>query len=152
VAELLRLRDTDISPSVGDPMAVQQAEMAQRIRELEAACLDASVLFRFRGLGRKQRSDLEAAHPPTPDQKAEAEEDGRTALVNGDTFPPTLVAASCFEPAGISLQAAQKAYETWTEGQWAPLWRACIAANQGAADPGPKSQIASDVLRDSGQN
>lgn len=139
-------------PDVGDPDAVEQLRLAERVRELEAECDAASVLFRFRGLPRRERSDLEAAHPPTEDQKAEMRELGEIARINGDTFPPALVAASCVEPTGVTPKAAQAAFESWAEGQWTPLWRACQAANFGAADPGPKSSIASDVLRGSEQS
>jgi hypothetical protein len=149
VAELVRLRDAPVGTSVDDPNAAAQQEIALRVRQLEAECLDASVLFRFKGLGRKQRSDLEAAHPPTDGQKAEAEAKDQVALLNGETYKPALVAASCYEPPGITLVHATRMFNEWTDGQWEPLFRACATAQYGAADPGPKSSIASAVLRDS---
>lgn len=152
VDALREARQRDPSPNLGDDAAATQAELAQRIRDLEEQCAQAVVTFRFRALPRKQRSDLQAEHPPTEDQQQQARDEGLTASWNPDTFPPALVAASCVEPAGITVEAAQRAYETWAEGQWAPLWRACTAANFGGADPGPKSAIASAVLRGSERN
>ena len=137
------------APDIGDEDAVEQMRLAETIQRLEAECERSSVTFRFRGLGRRKHSDLVAAHPPTEEQAAELAKVGMSAMVNSESFPPALVAASCVEPEGITLEAATDAFETWSEGQWTLLWRACLAANQGSSDPGPKSSIARDVLRGS---
>lgn len=147
---LIANRQRNPAPDIGDADAVFQAEHAERVQRLEDECEAASVTFRFRALSRRDHSDLLAAHPPTDAQRAELAEVGMTALADSETFPPALVAASCIEPPGVTLEDATRAFEGWAAGPWERLWRACTAANQGAADPGPKSAIASAVLRGSG--
>jgi hypothetical protein len=104
------------------------------------------VTFRFRGIGRRAFRALEDAHPPTEQQQAKAGESDIALGWNPDTFPPALVHASLVEPTGATLAQIQTAYDTWTVGHWALLWRACLIANNGVADPGPKSVLASVVL------
>jgi hypothetical protein len=149
---LVASRSKNPTPEIGDPEAVQQARLAQEIQRLEEECERASVTFRFRGLSRRDHSDLLAAHPPTEEQQKELAELGLAASANSETFPPALVAASCIEPPGVTLETATEAFEQWPGGTWSVLWRACMAANQGSSDPGPKSAIASAVLRDSAAN
>lgn len=143
--DLLQLRAKYPDPTIFEGGELHDA--AQRIQDLEADCDHAAVTFRFRGLGRRAHSDLVAEHPPTQEQQADATDAGIRYLWNLDTFPAALVAASCFEPAGITPAAASRIAEEWSDGQWQLLWRACITANEGTADPGPKSVIASAVLR-----
>lgn len=150
--QLVAARSKNPSPDVGDEAAVEQARLAETVTRLEQECEDASVTFRFRGLPRRAHSDLMAAHPPTEEQERELAEVGLAAAANSETFPPALIAASCIEPPGVTLQAATKAFEEWSGGAWSLLWRTCQAANQGVADPGPKSAIASAVLRGSAAN
>lgn len=150
--QLVASKSKNPAPDIGDPEAVEQNRLAQEIQRLEEECEQASVTFRFRGLSRRAHSDLLAAHPPTEEQQRELGELGLAATANSETFPPALVAASCIEPAGVSLAAARAAFEEWPGGTWSVLWRACLAANQGAAEVGPKSAIASAVLRGSAPN
>lgn len=149
---LVASRSRNPAPDIGDPEAVEQARLAEEVQRLEEECAAASVTFRFRGLSRRAHSDLVAAHPPTDEQQRELAELGLAATANSETFPPALVAASCIEPPGVTLAAATEAFEQWPGGTWSVLWRACLAANQGAADPGPKSAIASAVLRGSAES
>lgn len=150
--QLVASRTRNPAPDIGDEAAVEQTRLAQEVQRLEEACEAASVTFRFRGLSRREHSDLVAAHPPTEEQQQELAEVGLAATANSETFPPALVAASCIEPPGVTLEAATKAFQEWPGGAWSVLWRACLTANQGAADPGPKSAIASAVLRASAPN
>lgn len=145
-AELQRAQQEDLRENRA-PVAPQ---IAQQIVDLEAELAEYQVEFRFRGLGRKAFTDLIAAHPVTPEQQEQA---GDVDLPwNVETFPPALVALTCVEPKGVTEDAAYRASVTWTLGQWAKLWRACIHASQGSADPGPKSLRASVVLQGSAQN
>jgi hypothetical protein len=148
--QLVVLRQRNPDPTVGEGGEILAA--AERVQHLEEECAAAAVTFRFRGIGRRAHSDLEAQHPPTPEQQAEGEEQGIRYRWNPTSFPAALVAASCVEPPGITLDAARRISEDWTDGQWMTLWRACITANEGVADPGPKSVIASAVLRGSEQS
>lgn len=150
--QLVASRSRNPAPDIGDEDAVEQARLAEEVQRLEGACESASVTFRFRGLPRRAHSDLLAAHPPTEAQQQELAELGLAASANSETFPPALVAASCIEPPGVTLEAAREAFEQWPGGTWSVLWRACMTANQGSADPGPKSAIASAVLRGSAPN
>ena len=146
--ELRRVRDEDDAEN-RVPLAPQ---IASKIRDLEDQIRDAEVEFRFRGVGRKTLTDLTAAHPATAEQQEQVGGDGLRMEWNPDTYPPALVAASCVQPAGVTVERAAHAYETWSHGQWSKLWRACISANMGSADPGPKSVLASLVLQGSAQN
>lgn len=146
-ADMVAARAKYPDPTVGEGAEIYEA--AQRVRDLEAQCDDAAITFRFRAIGRQRKADLVAAHPPTDEQQQEARDNDIRYLWNPKTFPPALVAASCYEPDGLTLTTAKKIFDEWGDGPWMQLWRACLAANEGVADPGPKSVIASAVLRDS---
>ena len=145
--ELRRVRDEDDSEN----RLPRAPQVAQKIRDLEDQIRDAEVEFTFRGVGRRVLTDLETAHPATAEQQ-DAQEDGSKLSWNPQTYPPALVAASCVTPAGITPARAEHAFETWSAGQWSKLWRACLAANFGSADPGPKSVLASVILAGSAQS
>ena len=145
--ELRRVRDEDDREN----RPPQAPQIAQQIQDLEEQIRAAEVEFTFRAIGRKALTDLEATHPATAEQQ-DAQEDGTRLTWNPETYPPALVAASCVAPAGITLARAQHAYETWSTGQWSKLWRACLTANLGSTDPGPKSVLASVILAGSARN
>lgn len=129
-----------------DPIAPQ---IAQRIRVLEDEARESEVEFVFEGLGRGEFATLQAAHPATAELKAEL---GVEELEwNPDTFPPALMAASCVEPAELRGDVAEftEINQTWSNGQVARIWMACLTANSAVAQS-PKSEAASEVLRQLG--
>lgn len=99
-----------------DPRAAIDSELAEVHDQMRAA----EETFRFRALGPKAWSDLEAAHP------------GRTAdeAWNPDTFAPALVAASSIAPA-MSLQDVEALFEVLNDRQRGQLFTAAYQANRG---------------------
>lgn len=120
--------------------------LAQRIRELEGELAASEAQFTFVSIGRRPYARLLGEHPPTGEQQAEAEKAGVAGLAyNSETFPPALLAASCVSPGG-TVEDWADVWDTWSDGQLTELWSACLAANKGVADVGPKSLIASEIL------
>lgn len=126
--------------------------VAQRIQELEAELAASEVEFVFRAVGKRPLQQLIAEHPPTDDQIREAEQNGMRAVRNEDTFQPALLHASCISPADSTLEGWQTICERWSDGQFAALWQACLLANFGGGESGPKSLIASGILHGSATN
>lgn len=125
--------------------------IAERILLLKEQAQATEVEFVFAGIGRRAYTDLRLKHPPTDEQKSEAEEQGLTAEFNSDTFPPALLAASCVEPTGTSLDWWARKYDEWTVGQVSRIWSACLAAQVGVAEV-PKALEASASISDSERN
>lgn len=126
--------------------------IAERIQELEVELEESVVEFKFRAVGRRLEADLLAQHPPTDAGRAKAEAEGVTAQWNQDTYPPALMAAACVEPPDATVEDFAHLWENWSKGQLTPLWAACLKANMGAADAGPKSAIASAILSGSARS
>lgn len=120
--------------------------LAEQIQLLEDELAASEVTFTFRALGRRAYAKLLAEHPPTDEQKADAEENNLRVSYNNDTFPPALLAAACITPEHTTVEDMTDVWENWSEGQVAPLWAACLTANMAGADVGPKSLIASEIL------
>lgn len=105
---LADLLDTD--KAKGDLLDAEE-----ELREAQEAAAEAAVTFRFEALGRVELDVLMGEHPPTKEQTTTARREGKGApMWNGDTFPPSLIAACCVEPAIDDKQAA----EMWTSPQW----------------------------------
>jgi hypothetical protein len=132
-----------------DPVAPQ---IAAKIQALEEELAASEVAFTFQAIGGRPLAKLIADNPPTDEQKASAEEQGMRAVRNDETFQPALLQASCVAPEGSTVEDWTAICDTWSLGQFTPLWEACLVANFGAADVGPKSLIASEILRGSGTN
>jgi hypothetical protein len=127
-------------------------QLAEQIRELEDEVAASEVAFVFQAVGRREYAKLLAEHAPSEEQRASAEEQQIRLSYNPDTFPPALLAASCIEPADTTVERMTNVWLNWSEGQVSPLWAACLATNMGSADVGPKSLIASEILRASEPN
>lgn len=146
MAELESLNERFLAERVADqelnrePLHVATAE---RILAVQAEMAESEVEFRFRGIGRKPYRELLRAHPPTAEQKAEADDARMLLLFDPDTFPPALMAASCLAPQPVSVEGFQAIWDQWSEGQTTHLWRACMSVNQGSAETPPKSVTAS---------
>lgn len=123
-------------------------QLARQIRELEDEARESEVEFIFEGMGRGEFAKLQAAHPVTDELTAEY---GPGLEWNPDTFPPALMAASCISPPDLTGDLAEwtEIHQTWSNGQIARVWMACLAANSAVADT-PKSGLASEVLRQLG--
>lgn len=131
-----------------DPVA---PGIAERIQELEDELAESEVAFTFQSIGQRATAKLLGDNPPTDQQKADAEDNGVVLAFNTDTYPPQLLAATCISHSS-TVEDWSDIWETWSTGQVSQLWAACLATNQGSADAGPKSLIASEILAASGKN
>jgi hypothetical protein len=136
----------DMAPSA------ETVALAERIAALAEQAEASEVEFVFRGIGNKPYLDLEAAHPPTPEQ-IQRFRDLRLGPLqfNPETFPPALLAASLESPTGATVELFVEIRETWANGPWQRLWQTCGRANQAVNDI-PKSLLASVTLLASGTN
>lgn len=93
----------------------QMKAAEERLDEANEAITENTVVFKFKGIGRRAMDELIDEHQPTNKQKALAREQGETDLqYNPETFPQALVAASCFEPDLTPEEAA----EMWDSDDW----------------------------------
>lgn len=139
--ELRKLREED--GDIAD-RSEEIAELAARIRELEAAASESEMTFTFEGLGRGRYAKMIAQYPPTDQQKADLDPD---LVYDPERFPPALMAASCVEPAELAGDIEEWAdiHENRSPGIVTRLWRGCQQAHLGVADV-PKSLLVSAVL------
>jgi hypothetical protein len=118
--------------------ALEEAHVAA----LEAA-KDATAVLLFRSMGRKAYEALIEAHPPTPEQTLEFQEqnpilDPKTGEMvpnvklrppyNVDTFAPALIAASCVEP-DMSAEEVEELISDWNDTEVMELWVAALEVN-----------------------
>jgi hypothetical protein len=155
VLELEELEDQLLQrqEAEGDDMApsAETVALAERIAELNEQAKASEVEFVFRGIGNKPYLDLEAAHPPTPEQIAAYRERGQALSWDPETFPVALMAASLESPTGATEELFAEIRATWANGPWQRLWLTCSRANATVNDI-PKSLRASATLRASGTN
>ncbi len=121
-------------------------DISQQIVDLQAEMDAALVEFRFRNVGKKAWADLLAEHPPTKEQRDQLKTDH-----NPETFPIAAMAASCTEPAGMTVEAVRRLEAALTDSQFTSLWRACIDANLGGVEV-PKSLAAGRILQVNGRS
>ncbi|MFF0864158.1 hypothetical protein ACFYUV_20535 [Nonomuraea sp. NPDC003560] len=121
-----------------NPMATQ---IAQQIMELRERMREHTTVFKFRGLPRKEYSDLVAACPPSDEEREKG------ADVDWELFPVQLVAACCVSHQMTPEEAGLLADEL-TDAQWESLYVAAFAVNKRAVDV-PFSFAASAILQTS---
>lgn len=155
VVELEELEDQLLQrqEAEGDDMApsAETVALAERIAALKEQADASEVEFTFRGIGNKPYLDLEAAHPPTPEQVVEYRARGQALAWNPETFQVALMAASLEVPTGATEELFVEMRATWANGPWQRLWQTCSRANVAVNDV-PKSLRASVTLRASGTN
>ena len=143
--ELVRARQEDERAESAD-YQMQAPVVAQQLLDLQERAREVEVNFTFQSIGRKAWTDLEAQHPPTPEQLQIAAESDLVLKWNALTFPHAAIAASLVEPQGIDVAKVAELEEKLSAGQWKRLWAACSLANEGAGDVG-ESEAASAVIR-----
>lgn len=124
-----------------NPLATQ---IAQQIMELRERMREHSSVFRFRGLPRKQYSDLVASCPPSEDAKEQGAE------VDWETFSVALVAECAVEPE-MAVEEAGQIADVLTQAQWDGLVTAAFSVNKRDVDV-PFSYAASAILQSSRKN
>jgi hypothetical protein len=116
------------------------AEEIERVREEMRAN---EHTFTFRALPSKAWSDIRAAHAPR---------EGQREVVNLETFPPALVAATCValdgKPTEVTVEQVHALFDVLNEGQRDELFNAAWEANTGRVSV-PFSAVASVVLQSS---
>lgn len=121
-----------------NPLATQ---LAQQIMELRERMRQHTRTFRFRGLSRRQFSDLVTKYPPSEDDK----EDGKD--VDWEAFGVALIAACAVEPA-MTEEKAASLVDALTSAQYDSLFSAAWSVNKRDVDV-PFSFAASAVLQSS---
>lgn len=115
----------------------QRAVLAARLDELIELMREAEVEFKFRGMESKAFSDLLVQHASQDPSKR----------FNTDTFPPALIAASCFSHP-MTLEQSQRLHATLPEVSLNRLfntaWDACCGETRV-----PTSRAASATTPDS---
>jgi hypothetical protein len=124
-----------------NPLATQ---IAQQIMQLREQMREHTQVFRFRGLPRKEYSDLVASCPPDDEAKADG------ADVNWEVYPVRLMAACAIDPVMTEDEAGQLA-DVVTSAQWESLYTAAFNVNKRDVDV-PFSYGASAVLANSRKN
>jgi hypothetical protein len=92
---------------------------------------ETALIVKYRAVPSKEYDDLQAAHPPTPEQKKQ----GHT--YNVDTFAPALISACSFEPR-MSYEQAREIYTSpdWSGGELGTLFiKALQVCNSGLDVP-----------------
>lgn len=94
--------------------------------ELEEDCEE----YLFQAMPGKKYFKLIKDHPPTEEQKKEAQEKGDEAGWNGDTFPQALV-YSCIQILDKNLEEFNDFWEELSVGEQMLMLMTCMDVNQG---------------------
>lgn len=134
-----RVRDAEsaFSSGNGSRKAVNEAKAEEERAHL--ALLAVSQRFEFQNLSRAAYSDLVEAHPPTEEQRAEAESFGKDLLgrpvrespdFDIDSFAPALVAACIVEPPLTETEVEEMFNDpAWTTEELITLYNAANQTN-----------------------
>lgn len=125
--------------------------IAQHLRDLEDAAEASKVVFVLQAVSHRDYQKLRAQFPPTAEQieMAAKNETGEPAF-DADTFAPALVCAQLVSPQVDSGEVFGAFWDELNDGQLQQLWSTALTVQMGVTDPGPKSEIASEVLRSYG--
>ncbi|MEV6036036.1 hypothetical protein AB0L65_33115 [Nonomuraea sp. NPDC052116] len=139
--DLTRAREKARSGTLAGGANAEATEIARRIQALQEEMREHTEIFTFRGLTRRQYSDLVAAHPPTEEQVEKNSE----VDVNWDTFGVALITACCISHEMAEAEMGELVDEL-TAAQYGALFTAAQAVNVVGLDV-PNSFTASAVLR-----
>ena len=139
--DLARAREQASSGTLSGGLNAEARQIAERIQALQEEMREHTEVFKFRGLTRREYSDLVAAHPPTDEQK----EQNPNADVNWDTYGVGLISACCVSHK-MTEEEAGELVDILTTAQYNALFTAAQAVNVLGQDI-PSSLAASAVLR-----
>lgn len=123
-------------------MEVDGAELARLQENIDAAQAevdDSIIKIRFQGLGRKAYEQLQRAHPPTEEQKAEGDEETGPVTFNPETYPIALITACAAEVwvggkvQEFSAPEDKQAFldsDVWNQAEFWEMWMTCLHVNQ----------------------
>lgn len=137
--DLAKAREAPSRGTLAGGSNPEAAEIARQIQALQEEMREHTETFKFRGLTRRDYSNLIAKHPPT-DEDAEKGSD-----VNWETFGVGLIAACCVSHP-MSEDEAGELVDILTAAQYGALFRAANAVNIQELDI-PSSLAASAVLQ-----
>lgn len=129
VAALEEASEAAETARMTSPTGEAPPEVLEALNDAQKAVEKSSVKVLIRSIGRKRYDALLAEHPVTPEQTAEAEAEGGSALpYNIDTFPIALVAASCVSPEMTEEQVAEL-FDEWNAAEVNALWLTALEVN-----------------------
>lgn len=137
--DLGKAREQPSKGTLAGSSNLEAAEIARQIQALQEEMREHIEVFRFRGLTRREYSDLVTKHPPS-----EADED-KGADVNWETFGVALIAACCVSHP-MAEDEAGELVDILTTAQYSALFQAANAVNILGLDI-PSSLAASAVLQ-----
>ncbi|MEU9400539.1 hypothetical protein [Streptomyces sp. NPDC048242] len=131
--------------------------IARHLRELEDKAEASKVVFVLQAVAHREYQRLRAECPPTEAQieqaarmaEARGEQAGEPAF-DPDAFAPMLVRHQLLEPVVSSDEEFADFWAQLNDGQLNQLWSTALTVQLGVTDPGPKSELASEVLRSFG--
>lgn len=144
--ELAQARETVPSGTLAGGTNPEATRIAQEIQALQAEMREHTETFRFKGLTRREYSDLVTATPPTDEQREENPE----ADVDWDKFGVALISACCISHKMTEAEAGELV-DILTAAQYNSLFQAAQAVNILGLDI-PNSFTASAVLAGSRKN
>lgn len=126
--------------------------IAQHLRELEDRAEASKVAFVLQAVTSRAYQKLRAEFPPTAAQKEAAVKAGAEGepAFDPDGFAPALVHAQLIDPVVASAEEFEAFWSELSDGQLQQLWGTAMTVQFGVTDPGPKSELASEVLRSFG--
>ena len=128
-----------VSTSLAD--GGRRRELAEEIESVLSEMRAHEHTFTFRGLAHKAWSDLTAEHKPR---------DGKSEIVNLETFPAACIAASLVkvddDEVTTDVEDVEKLFDVLNEGQIDQLFNAAWEANTGGRSV-PFSALASATLQ-----
>lgn len=140
--ELAQAREKPASGTLAGGNAEATA-IAKQIQALQAEMREHNEVFRFRGLTRREHSDLVAKNPPTEEQL----EENPNAEVDWEKYGVALIAACCISHPMTEAESGELV-DILTMAQYNSLFQAAQAVNILGLDI-PNSFTASAVLRGS---
>lgn len=141
--DLAKAREQPSKGTLAGSSNAEATKIARQIQALQEEMREHTETFRFRGLTRREYSDLVAKHPPADDAN-----DG--ADVNWETFGPGLMAA-CSISHPMTEGEAGELVDVLTAAQYNALFMAAQSVNIMGLDI-PSSLAASAVLQSSKRN
>ncbi|MFJ2731395.1 hypothetical protein [Streptomyces sp. NPDC087317] len=133
-------------------------ELARYLRELEERAAASKVVFVLEAVQHRKFQRLRAQCPPTEAQIEQAakmaEARGAEATVepvfDPDTFAPLLVRHQLIDPVVGCDEEFEAFWDKLSDGQLNQLWSTALTVQMGVTDPGPKSELASEILESFG--
>ncbi|MEV6124376.1 hypothetical protein AB0M23_28365 [Streptomyces sp. NPDC052077] len=128
--------------------------IARHLRDLEERAEASKVVFVLQAVPHRVYQRLRTQCPPTAQQveqaakaaEARGEQAGEPAF-DPDAFAPLLVRHQLLEPVVSSDEEFTEFWDELNDGQLNQLWSTALTVQLGVTDPGPKSELASEVLQ-----